>query len=73
MPVVVLHMERYITLYLITVSGVYADTIGPKEEDTNLVLKETDEVTLKCSYESTSRDIWLYWYRQRVHEAPEYL
>ncbi|KAI4901265.1 hypothetical protein NFI96_007946 [Prochilodus magdalenae] len=43
------------------------------EEDTNLVLKETDEVTLKCSYESTSGDIRLYWYRQRVHEAPEYL
>ena len=59
------------TVYFNT--GVYADTIGPKEEDTNLVLKETDEVTLKCSYESTSRDIWLYWYRQRVHEAPEYL
>ncbi|KAI4893185.1 hypothetical protein NFI96_024346 [Prochilodus magdalenae] len=73
MPAVVLHMERYITLYLITVSGVYADTIGPMEEDTNLVLKETDEVTLKCSYESTSGDIRLYWYRQRVHEAPEYL
>ena len=43
------------------------------EEDANLVRKETDVVTLKCSYESTSRDIWLYWYRQRVNEAPEYL
>ena len=43
------------------------------EENANLVSKEADIVSLKCSYESTSRDIWLYWYRQRVNEAPEYL
>ncbi|XP_036419764.1 uncharacterized protein LOC118803374 [Colossoma macropomum] len=60
------------TIFLLN-SGVFADTIGPMEEDSNLVKKEADVVTLKCSYESTSSNIWLYWYRQRVNVAPEYL
>uniref|UniRef100_A0A8B9J878 Ig-like domain-containing protein n=1 Tax=Astyanax mexicanus TaxID=7994 RepID=A0A8B9J878_ASTMX len=53
--------------------GVLADMIQPVEEDANLVRKETDDVSLKCSYQSTSSNILLYWYRQRSDKAPEYL
>ena len=49
------------------------NTVGPMEEDVNLIRKETDVVTLKCSYESTSTYVLLYWYRQRVNEAPEFI
>ncbi|KAL7876397.1 hypothetical protein AOLI_G00113600 [Acnodon oligacanthus] len=57
---IILQMKRYLTIYLIVTLGVFGDTIGPKEEDANLGRKETDAVTLKCSYESSSTYIWLY-------------
>uniref|UniRef100_A0AAR2LZ21 Ig-like domain-containing protein n=1 Tax=Pygocentrus nattereri TaxID=42514 RepID=A0AAR2LZ21_PYGNA len=52
---------------------VFGDKIGPREEDGSIISKETDNVTLKCSYESTSSDILLYWFRQRFNRAPQYL
>ncbi|KAK3546265.1 hypothetical protein QTP70_025613 [Hemibagrus guttatus] len=44
--------------------GSFADKIGPKDEDANIARKETDTVTLKCSYETSSENIYLYWYKQ---------
>ncbi|KAL6490051.1 hypothetical protein MHYP_G00003960 [Metynnis hypsauchen] len=44
-----LHMERFITLYLITASGVFADTIDPKEEDANMIV-----LPILCSYKAAS-------------------
>ncbi|KAK3506219.1 hypothetical protein QTP70_002375 [Hemibagrus guttatus] len=53
--------------------GSFADKIGPKDEDANIVRKETDTVTLKCSYESSSGYVWLYWYKQYPNSAPQFL
>ncbi|KAK3567759.1 hypothetical protein QTP86_025340 [Hemibagrus guttatus] len=44
--------------------GSFADKIGPKDEDANIARKETDTITLKCSYETSSENIYLYWYKQ---------
>ncbi|KAF7705774.1 hypothetical protein HF521_019028, partial [Silurus meridionalis] len=54
-------------------AGSFADKIGPTDEDANVVRKETDTVTLKCSYESNSDYIRLYWYRQYPNSAPKFL
>ncbi|GAA6106251.1 uncharacterized protein LOC113636507 [Tachysurus ichikawai] len=54
-------------------SGSFADKIGPKDEDANIVKKETDSVTLKCSYETNSEYILLYWYKQYPNSAPQFL
>ncbi|KAI5629030.1 hypothetical protein C0J50_12739, partial [Silurus asotus] len=51
----------------------FADKIGPKNEDANILRKETDTVTLKCSYESNSNNIVLFWYKQYPHSAPQFL
>ncbi|KAF7705800.1 hypothetical protein HF521_019054, partial [Silurus meridionalis] len=52
-------------------AGSIADKIVPKDEDA--IGKETETVTLKCSYETTSNDIYLYWFRQYPHSAPEFI
>ncbi|KAI5610625.1 hypothetical protein C0J50_12015, partial [Silurus asotus] len=51
----------------------FADKIEPRDEDANVVRNETNTVTLKCSYESTSGFIRLYWYKQYPHSAPQFL
>ncbi|KAI5615844.1 hypothetical protein C0J50_10732, partial [Silurus asotus] len=50
----------------------FADKIGPVEKNANVVGKESDTVTLKCSYESSS-SVRLYWYKQSPHSAPQFL
>ncbi|KAI5609687.1 hypothetical protein C0J50_12096, partial [Silurus asotus] len=50
----------------------FADKIGPVEKNANVVGKETDTVTLKCSYESSS-SVLPYWYKQSPHDAPQFL
>uniref|UniRef100_A0A672KU89 Ig-like domain-containing protein n=1 Tax=Sinocyclocheilus grahami TaxID=75366 RepID=A0A672KU89_SINGR len=55
------------------VSGGFADRIGPSEGDTNIIRKEGESVTLSCTFETNSNDIWLYWYRQYPNREPEYL
>ncbi|KAI5606410.1 hypothetical protein C0J50_12534 [Silurus asotus] len=37
------------------------------------VMKETDTVTLKCSYETSSEIIYLYWYKQNPNSTPEFI
>ncbi|KAI5627841.1 hypothetical protein C0J50_10642, partial [Silurus asotus] len=53
--------------------GSFADKIGPRDEDAKVLKKETNIVTLKCSYESNSNNIVLYWYKQYPHSAPQFL
>ncbi|KAI5086771.1 hypothetical protein C0J45_23902, partial [Silurus meridionalis] len=54
-------------------AGSFADQIGPTNEDVNVVRKETENVTLKCSYESSSEFIWLHWYKQYPNRSPQFL
>ncbi|KAI5085516.1 hypothetical protein C0J45_23720, partial [Silurus meridionalis] len=49
----------------------FADKIGPTDEDVNG--KETETVTLKCSYETNSQYIRLYWNKQNPNSAPQFL
>ncbi|KAI5630214.1 hypothetical protein C0J50_10341, partial [Silurus asotus] len=51
--------------------GSFADKIVPTDEDA--IGKETETVTLKCSYETNSDYIYLYWFRQYPTSAPEFL
>ncbi|KAK3545146.1 hypothetical protein QTP70_001572 [Hemibagrus guttatus] len=50
------HVQRRESEY----NGSFADKIGPKDEDANIVTKETKTATLRCSYESSSDYVWLY-------------
>ncbi|KAI5630216.1 hypothetical protein C0J50_10340 [Silurus asotus] len=67
-----LYIVRYTTLILTVVTaGSFADKIGLTDEDANG--KETETVTLKCSYETNNQYIWLYWYKQNPNSAPKFL
>ncbi|KAI5085163.1 hypothetical protein C0J45_23194 [Silurus meridionalis] len=69
-----LYIVRYTPLILTVVTaGSFADKIGPTYEDANIIGKETDTFTLKCSYESGSEYIRLYWYRQYPNSTPQFL
>ncbi|KAK7163321.1 hypothetical protein R3I93_007385 [Phoxinus phoxinus] len=49
-----------------------ADQIGPNKE--TLIMKKEDEtVTLSCSYDTISKYVTLYWYRQYANSEPQYL
>uniref|UniRef100_A0A673LC62 T-cell receptor alpha/delta variable 23.0.1 n=1 Tax=Sinocyclocheilus rhinocerous TaxID=307959 RepID=A0A673LC62_9TELE len=55
------------------ISGGFANRIGPSEGDTNIIREEGESVTLSCTFETNSNDIWLYWYRQYPNREPEYI
>ncbi|KAL0152142.1 hypothetical protein M9458_052573, partial [Cirrhinus mrigala] len=66
-------MDRQLVLILIMTSGVMAaDQIGPNK-DANVISTEGESVTLSCSYDTSSRAVTLYWYRQYPNEEPQYL
>uniref|UniRef100_A0A8C1B4K9 T-cell receptor alpha/delta variable 26.0 n=2 Tax=Cyprinus carpio TaxID=7962 RepID=A0A8C1B4K9_CYPCA len=74
-------MERCVLLILITVpgkviihslAGIFADSIEPKDKD-NIISKEGESVTLSCTYDTSSNNILLYWYRQYPNKDPQYL
>ncbi|KAI4886132.1 hypothetical protein NFI96_009278 [Prochilodus magdalenae] len=44
---------------------VCADQIGPDQE-TDVLKTEGEPLTLRCTYETSSQNIWLYWYRHIV-------
>uniref|UniRef100_A0A8C2I6W3 Ig-like domain-containing protein n=1 Tax=Cyprinus carpio TaxID=7962 RepID=A0A8C2I6W3_CYPCA len=48
-------------------------SIGPNEKDKSITRKEGESVTLSCSYDTNSNNIYLYWYRQYNNREPEYL
>ena len=50
-----------------------ADQIGPNDQETDVFRKEGESVTLKCSYETSSLEVRLYWYRQYPNRALQYL
>ncbi|KAI5610209.1 hypothetical protein C0J50_9362 [Silurus asotus] len=69
-----LYIVRYTPLIVfILAAGSFADKIGPTDKDADILRKETETVTLKCSYETNSEDIYLYWYKQNPKSAPQFL
>ncbi|KAI5611417.1 hypothetical protein C0J50_9243 [Silurus asotus] len=69
-----LYIVRYTPMILTVVTaGSFADKIRPTDEDANIIGNETDTVTLKCSYESGSENIRLYWYKQNTNSTPQFL
>ncbi len=48
-----------------------AEQIGPNKETS--VAKEDETVTLSCTYDTSSRYVTLYWYRQYPNKEPQYL
>jgi len=56
------------------IAGVFAaDSIGPNDKDTNKTSREGESVTLRCSYDTSSSYVILYWYRQYPNTEPQYL
>ncbi len=49
-----------------------ADQIGPNK-GANVISTEEESVRLSCTYDTSSRDVRLYWYRQYLNEEPQYL
>ncbi len=48
-----------------------AEQIGPNKATS--VVKEDETVTLSCTYDTSSRYVRLYWYRQYPNKEPQYL
>ncbi|KAI4899270.1 hypothetical protein NFI96_029733 [Prochilodus magdalenae] len=66
---------RNLLTILIITSGVFgADVIRPSEnQETDISRKEGETLTLKCTYDTSSENVVLYWYRQYPNRAPQYL
>uniref|UniRef100_A0A8C1JV68 Ig-like domain-containing protein n=1 Tax=Cyprinus carpio TaxID=7962 RepID=A0A8C1JV68_CYPCA len=45
--------------------------LSPVNED--MIKREGESVTMSCSYDTRSNDVYLYWYRQYLNREPEYL
>ena len=60
--------------YFLFLSGVFgADQIGPNDQETDVFRKEGESVTLKCSYDSSSESVALFWYRQYPNRALQFI
>ncbi|KAL7879720.1 hypothetical protein SRHO_G00019740 [Serrasalmus rhombeus] len=68
-------MKRNLLIILIITSGVFgADQIEPSEDQkTDIFKKEGELVILKCNYDTSSENVFLYWYRQYPNRALQYL
>uniref|UniRef100_A0A8C1JVA4 T-cell receptor alpha/delta variable 23.1.3 n=1 Tax=Cyprinus carpio TaxID=7962 RepID=A0A8C1JVA4_CYPCA len=47
-------------------------SIEPKDKD-NIIRKEGESVTLSCTYDTSSNNISLYWYRQYPNRIPQFI
>ncbi|KAL7879752.1 hypothetical protein SRHO_G00020060 [Serrasalmus rhombeus] len=68
-------MKRHLLIILIITSGVFgADQIEPsRDQETDVFRKEGEPITLTCSYETSSEEVALFWYRQYPNRALQYL
>uniref|UniRef100_A0A4W5KBC4 Ig-like domain-containing protein n=1 Tax=Hucho hucho TaxID=62062 RepID=A0A4W5KBC4_9TELE len=67
-------MEKSISVLIIlimTTGMVSGDSMTPAKEE--YTLTEGSSVTLSCTYETSSNDIYLYWYRHYSNQAPQFL
>src|SRR4029434_4881684 len=51
--------------------GITADQVSPERE--GVTQSEEESVKFKCSYETSSSNVLLYWYRQYPGQPPQYL
>ncbi|KAI5615036.1 hypothetical protein C0J50_8834, partial [Silurus asotus] len=63
--------ELFIYFFFFFTAGSFADSIG--SIDANIVRKENDTVTLKCSYETSGEFVYLNWYKQYSNSALQFL
>uniref|UniRef100_A0A8C1LX31 Ig-like domain-containing protein n=1 Tax=Cyprinus carpio TaxID=7962 RepID=A0A8C1LX31_CYPCA len=49
-----------------------ADQIGPNK-GANIISTEGESVTMSCTYDTSSRYVTLYWFRQYPDGEPQYL
>uniref|UniRef100_A0A8C1QFY2 Ig-like domain-containing protein n=1 Tax=Cyprinus carpio TaxID=7962 RepID=A0A8C1QFY2_CYPCA len=55
-----------------TLFCVFADSIETKVKD-DIISKEGESVTLSCSYDTSSNNVMLYWYRQYLNREPQFI
>ncbi|KAJ8367028.1 hypothetical protein AAFF_G00333860, partial [Aldrovandia affinis] len=44
-----------------------------KQEVPTISKQEEEQVSLECSYETSSTNVYLYWYRQYTGSAPQFI
>ncbi|KAL7879670.1 hypothetical protein SRHO_G00019240 [Serrasalmus rhombeus] len=67
-------MKRNLLIILIITPGVFAaDQIGPSGHQETVFRKEGESVTLNCSYDTSSENVALYWYRQSPNRALQFI
>uniref|UniRef100_A0A3B4DCB2 Ig-like domain-containing protein n=1 Tax=Pygocentrus nattereri TaxID=42514 RepID=A0A3B4DCB2_PYGNA len=68
-------MKRNLLIILIITSGLFAaGQIAPsKDQDTDIVIQEGEPVTLNCSYDVSSEEVMLFWYRQSPNRALQFI
>ena len=66
-------MNAYLTHYCCgLVQGLIAgDSTSPDKQE--ISGKEEASVTLRCSYETSFKNVDLYWYRHRSNQAPQFI
>ena len=66
-------LKVYLTQYFCgLVQGLIAgDSTSPDKQE--ISGKEEASVTLRCSYETSFKNVDLYWYRHRSNQAPQFI
>ena len=67
--------EEYIFLHcimmLVFAGLICGDHLTP--EKTEVTSTDGESVTLSCSYDTSSNDVWLHWYRHYLNQAPQFI